>query len=189
MARLIVGLGNPGKEYAQTRHNLGFLVVDAIARKIGAKFSNDKQAHAQVAEINFDGQKVILAKPTTFMNLSGEAVASLMGRFKITANDLWIVHDDVALDFGILRVRLDGSAGGHNGIKSIIQSLGGAEAFTRLRVGVGVAPEPIALEDWVISKFSTEEQIKLPKIIDQVSDKIIASLNTGLAGVTENLAS
>ncbi len=187
MARLIVGLGNPGKEYELTRHNLGFLVVDALAKKIGAKFSVDKQARAQYAEVNLDGTKVILAKPETFMNLSGEAVASLMGRFKISACDVWVIHDDVALPFGLLRVRLDGSAGGHNGIKSIISSLGGAEDFVRLRVGVGETPAPMALEDWVLSKFSADEQKQLTKIIDQVSDKIITSLSTGLEAITENL--
>jgi PTH1 family peptidyl-tRNA hydrolase len=187
MARLIVGLGNPGKEYAWTRHNLGFLVIEALAKAIGAKFSIDKSARAQYAEINLDGEKIILVKPETFMNNSGEAVASLMNRFEIPACDVWVIHDDVALPFGVLRVRLDGSAGGHNGIKSIIRSLGGAEDFVRLRVGVGETPEKIALEDWVLSRFSDDEQTQLQAITKKISDKIIQSLCSGLEAITENL--
>lgn len=187
MARLIIGLGNPGTEYELTRHNLGFLVLDALAQKLGVKFSKKNESQAEVAETNLASQKIILAKPQTFMNLSGESAASLAGRFKIEAKDIWVVHDDVALPFGVLRVRLDGSAGGHNGIKSLISSLS-TENFPRWRVGVGATPEHMKLEDWVLARFGAEEQKQLAEVVERVAQKIIDALPTDLSALTQNLS-
>jgi len=161
MSKLIIGLGNPGKQYEHTRHNAGFLVVDALANELDLSWSKKLFINALVAEGNVDGQKVILAKPQTFMNRSGQAVAKLMKRYKVTTDALVIVYDDVDIEQGALRFREEGSAGGHNGMKSIIQMIN-TQAFARLRIGIGKPPERAPLEDYVLGKMSTEEQAKLP---------------------------
>ena len=120
---LIVGLGNPGDKYENTRHNVGFMVLDLLAKKLDASFSFQSDLQADVTELNVDGTKVILAKPMTFMNLSGEAASKLASKYKVETGDIWTVYDDVDLDFSVLRVRDGGSAGGHNGVKSLIQHL------------------------------------------------------------------
>jgi len=185
--KLIVGLGNPGKKYALTRHNLGFLVLDEIARRLGASWSVHKKANAEVIETNHEGEKLILAKPQTFMNLSGQSIGSLISTFNVEAEDVWIVHDDVDLPFGMLRVRHAGSAGGHNGIKSIIDTLG-TQSFTRFRMGVSETPANIALEDWVLSKFTPTEQEALSGILGRAAEKILATTQSGTESVTENLS-
>lgn len=183
---LIVGLGNPGEKYAATRHNIGFLVLDALAQSLGASWSENKKANALVCEMNRDGRKVVLAKPQTFMNNSGSAVASLAQQFDIDACDTWVVYDEAALPFGLLRIRLEGSAGGHNGIKSMISSLG-AQDFVRFRIGVSEPPEHMALEDWVLSRFSKQEQETLTELIPNIAQRLVRALDDGLESVTENL--
>ena len=183
MSKLIVGLGNPGKEYTTTRHNVGFLVLDELARKIDARFSPNKKLRGDVSELNLNGEKIILLKPSTFMNLSGEAVQKVVDKYKIELSDVWVVHDDVDLDFGVLRIRKDGSAGGHNGLKSIIKMLG-SEEFVRIRIGVGATPERMALEDWVLSKFGKDEIEELDKIKTSVVDKILKALRDGIDAET-----
>jgi PTH1 family peptidyl-tRNA hydrolase len=137
--KLIVGLGNPGIEYQFTPHNMGFLAIDRIAGQCGVKVTN-RHCKAVTARAILEGQPVLLAKPETYMNLSGESVRELMERYEADpAKDLIVVYDDLALPFGSIRVRERGSAGGHNGMKSIIASLGGSQEF--LRVRLGVAPE------------------------------------------------
>lgn len=167
---LIVGLGNPGKKYEQTRHNVGFLILDELAEELGVSFSEKSRLKAEVAETEHEGKKVILAKPTTFMNLSGDAIASIATKYGIDYDQIVVVYDDVALPFGKLRIRKGGSAGGHNGIKHTIQRIG--EDFWRFRFGVDKTPERWELKDWVLSKFSAAEIDVLP-CLSQLTAKIL----------------
>ncbi len=181
---LIVGLGNPGKDYERTRHNVGFLIVDEITRQLGWSFSVDRQVNALVAEGNIDGHKVILVKPQTFMNLSGQAVASLVANYNISPTNVWITYDDAALELGALRIRKSGSAGGHNGMKSIITALG-TEVFPRFRVGVGPQPELVPLEDFVLSRLSADEQKVLNGAAAKTATIILDSLKKGIVETTQ----
>ena len=154
---IIVGLGNPDKQYEGTRHNVGFDVIDAIAEKYNIPMDTKKH-RAYVGKGMIDGCKVILAKPQTYMNLSGESVWSLVDFYKIDPEEeLLIIYDDVSLDVGQLRIRKKGSAGGHNGIKSIISHLGTSE-FHRIKVGVGEKPKNYDLADYVLGHFSKAER-------------------------------
>lgn len=154
---IIVGLGNPDKQYEGTRHNVGFDVIDAIAEKYNIPVDTKKH-RAYVGKGIIDGCKVILAKPQTYMNLSGESVWSLVDFYKIDPEEeLLIIYDDVSLDVGQLRIRKKGSAGGHNGIKSIISHLGTSE-FHRIKVGVGEKPKNYDLADYVLGHFSKAER-------------------------------
>ena len=155
---IIVGLGNPDKQYEGTRHNVGFDVIDAIAEKYNISMDTKKHK-AFVGKGIIDGFKVILAKPQTYMNLSGESVWSLVDFYKIEPEDeLLIIYDDVSLDVGQLRIRKKGSAGGHNGIKSIISHLG-HNVFMRIKVGVGEKPKQYDLADYVLGHFSKEDRV------------------------------
>ncbi len=151
---MIVGLGNPGKQYEFTRHNAGFLCLDYLAAKNNIKVNKIK-FKSLVGEGNINGEKVILLKPTTFMNLSGEAVVQAAGFYKVDVSDIIVVYDDISLPIGSLRIREKGSAGGHNGMKSIIYLLG-KDNFPRIRLGVGSNGER-DLADHVLGKFSKEE--------------------------------
>ena len=149
---IIVGLGNIGKQYERTRHNIGFLAIDHIAEKYGAKIDRVK-FHATVGEANIGGKRVLLMKPTTFMNNSGVAVAEAASFYKISPDRVLVLHDEISFDPGLLRIRRKGSAGGHNGLKSIIAHLPG-EDFPRIKIGVGKKPNPeYDLADWVLGKF------------------------------------
>jgi len=151
--RLIVGLGNPGKKYERTRHNVGFLVVDALAKAI-------------------DDPKIIILKPDTYMNRSGEAVRETMQFRKIPVKNLLVISDDADLPFGEIRVREKGSSGGHKGLQSIIDTLG-TNAFTRVRVGIGRPDNPnTPLEDWVLGTWSAEEKKNLPDIIEKAVSQL-----------------
>ena len=154
---IIVGLGNPTPEYEGTRHNVGFEVIDALARKYNIDVDTKKH-RAYIGKGMIEGQKVILAKPQTYMNLSGESVRSLLDYYKVDEEqELLVIYDDISLDPGQLRIRLKGSAGGHNGIKNIIAHLGTQE-FPRIKVGVGARPPKMDLADYVLGHFSKEEQ-------------------------------
>ena len=173
--KLIVGLGNPGREYRDTRHNVGFKVVDEIARRHGLTFA---MAPSQVPDA-FVAKKFgradlkvgpyMLAKPLTFMNLSGAAVAALAGYYKVDAADLLVVYDDVDLPFGKIRARPSGSAGTHNGMRSIVQSLG-TTGFPRLRVGIGRGDTRRDLADHVLSTFERDEADRLESVITRAAD-------------------
>jgi PTH1 family peptidyl-tRNA hydrolase len=166
---LIVGLGNPGEQYERTRHNIGWLAVNAIARRYGLEFSG-KRANARLAEGTIGGQKVALARPQTFMNLSGQAVVGLVQWYKLDpAQELLVVYDDTDLPFGTLRLRERGSAGTHNGMRSIVGQLGG-QAFPRLRVGIGQKPPEWNLADYVLGRWRKEEEEQLPQILDRIAD-------------------
>ena len=168
--KLIVGLGNPGKEYRETRHNVGFKVADEIAKRHGLTLA---MAPSQVPDAfiakKFGADPLLIAKPLTFMNNSGDAVAALARYYDIATGDLLVVVDEVALPFGRLRARARGSAGGHNGLKSVIARLGTTE-FPRLRLGVGRGDARRDLADHVLSKFEADEQSALEEFITRAAD-------------------
>lgn len=155
--KLIVGLGNPTAQYANTRHNVGFDVVDQLAEQYQIPVDTFKHK-GTYGKGKIEGETVILLKPMTFMNLSGESVIQVAHYFKILPQDVIVVYDDINLDVGRLRIREKGSAGGHNGIKNIISCLG-TDAFARIRVGVGMKPPKMDLADYVLSRFSPDERI------------------------------
>ncbi len=157
---LIIGLGNPGTKYHYTRHNAGFLILDELAHSLDVEFHEKKKLKAMVAEVTVDEKKIILAKPTTFMNLSGDAIATIATKYGYDHEDIIVVYDEVALPFGKLRIRKGGSSGGHNGVKHTIARIG--DDFWRFRFGVGETPEKWELKDWVLSKFSKSELEQLP---------------------------
>ena len=176
---LIVGLGNPGEQYAKNRHNVGFQCVSHLAKRHGLEF-NDKQHKARVARGMIDGQRVVLAKPFTYMNNSGQAVAALVNWYKLDpASHLLIVYDDLDLPFGTLRLRANGSAGGQGGMKSIIQLLG-TQNFPRLRVGVGRPPAGWDPKDFLLSNWNREEMERLPELYDRVADAVETFLSEGI---------
>lgn len=168
---IIVGLGNPTKEYEHTRHNVGFDAIDAIADKYGV-LMGEKKHKAVIGKGYIAGQKVILAKPQTYMNLSGESVRALVDFYKIDeACELIIIYDDISLPPGQLRIRKKGSAGGHNGIKNIIQHLG-HDVFLRIKVGVGEKPSGWDLADYVLGHFSKEDEPFMKDAFRDVSDAV-----------------
>lgn len=153
--KIIVGLGNPTAQYNGTRHNVGFSVIDELAEKYN--ISMDGKKHKAIyGKGMIEGQKVILAMPQTYMNLSGESVRELCDYYKVAPEDVIVIYDDIDLDVGKLRIRKKGSAGGHNGMKNIIKHLG-TEGFPRVRVGVGEKPKYMDLADYVLSRFKKEE--------------------------------
>ena len=152
---VILGIGNPGKQYENTKHNIGFISLDYLAANCGIQMNKIKHK-AQIGEGNLAGEKVILVKPQTYVNLSGESVRSIMDFYKLTPDKLIVIYDDVSLAQGMIRIRAKGSDGGHNGIKSIIYHLQ-SDAFCRIKLGVGTPPEHYDLADWVLSKFSKSE--------------------------------
>ena len=165
---IIVGLGNPGKEYDITRHNTGFMALDLIAEKTGAKIDRLKfKALTATAEIG--GHMTLLMEPQTYMNLSGEAVFAAMDFYKIPLNKVIVVFDDTTLDVGKMRIRKKGSAGGHNGLKSIIGCCGGDD-FPRVKIGIGKKPEGWDLADWVLGKYSEEDLKTLKGMYENAFD-------------------
>ena len=162
---IIAGLGNPDRQYEGTRHNAGFDVIDRIAEKYNIAVDTKKH-RAYIGKGIIDGQKVILAKPQTYMNLSGESIRSLVDYYKIDEeNELLVVYDDISLDVGRLRIRAKGSAGGHNGIKNIIAHLG-TQVFPRIKVGVGEKPKGYDLADYVLGHFSKAERERMEEGYD-----------------------
>lgn len=156
--KLIVGLGNPGRQYEETRHNAGFKVLDGLGTESGAKWQQQSKLLAQIMKTQLAGQEVILAKPQTFMNESGKAVQALLHWFKIAAGDLLVVHDDTSLPLGKLRLQKAGSAGGQHGVESIIEYLGGEKNFNRLKIGVGPDPGGDKRADFVLSSVGAEDK-------------------------------
>ena len=162
---IITGLGNPDRQYEGTRHNAGFDVIDRIAEKYNIAVDTKKH-RAYIGKGIIDGQKVILAKPQTYMNLSGESIRSLVDYYKIDEeNELLVVYDDISLDVGRLRIRAKGSAGGHNGIKNIIAHIG-TQVFPRIKVGVGEKPKGYDLADYVLGHFSKAERERMEEGYD-----------------------
>jgi PTH1 family peptidyl-tRNA hydrolase len=178
---LLVGLGNPGREYAANRHNVGFLVADLMASRVGAKFGRHKRAVAEVAEgrLGFGGPKLILAKPLTFMNLSGAPVVSLAQFFKVPVENVMAVHDELDVPFGQVRVKRGGGEGGHNGLRSMSKSLGSKE-YARVRFGIGRPPGRQEPADYVLSDFAAAERKELDFLVDRAADVIEAVVLEGV---------
>ena len=166
---IVAGLGNPGLEYENTRHNAGFLTMEELAKQCGAKL-DQKKFKSDCGEAMLGDVRCLLMKPTTYMNLSGDAIAAAANFYKIPPEQVLVIYDDISLPPGKLRLRRKGSAGGHNGIKSIIAQLG-TEEFPRIRVGVGAKPNPqYDLADWVLSKFSEEDMTALQPALEHAAD-------------------
>ncbi len=169
--KFIVGLGNPGRHYETTRHNIGFLVLDELAGRMGLSFRRSWRFPAQIAKGSLGGESVRLVKPQTFMNRSGQAVGAMLRKEGGKASDLVLVFDEAALDWGQLRVRAQGSAGGHNGVQSVLNVLGDS-AFSRIRVGIGPKPDRLSLSDYVLGPFSSAERKGLEEIVWRAADAV-----------------
>lgn len=173
---LIVGLGNPGRDYVQTRHNIGFLTADVLCQELGGVFKEETRWPGLSARIKTENSQIHLLKPTTFMNLCGPAVTRYQQYYRIPQEQLLIVSDDVDLPLGAMRVRLNGSAGGHNGLKSIIASLGTTE-FARLRIGIGRQARG-ETADYVLGKFNSEETEMVEKIVSEAAKLLLQLPNS-----------
>lgn len=176
MKYLIVGLGNIGAEYAQTRHNIGFKVVDTLAGTMGGSFASDR--YGAVTTFRHRGQEVFLLKPSTYMNLSGKAVRYWMQKERIPVENVFVVVDDIALPFGHLRIRKNGSDGGHNGLKSIAECLGG-QNYARLRFGIGGDFPKGAQVDYVLGQWSGEEAEALPELLKTAGEAVLSFVAEG----------
>ena len=177
--KIFVGLGNPTAEYAATKHNVGFMLADRLAEKISATDWREK-FNALVAESFFDGEKILIVKPQTFMNLSGEAVGSIMNFYKLGAEDLTVAHDDMDLPLGMIRLRPKGSGGGHHGVESIIQHLGGEKNFPRVRIGVGRPPKNWTVNHHVLSPFTAEDAEKISAALDELVPAVLCIFKEGI---------
>lgn len=179
--KLICGLGNPGQQYKKTRHNLGFMVMEALKQGLKSlDFKLNKKYNALLAEAKIKSEKTIFCLPQTFMNASGQAVAKLVRFYKVEDKNIWVIHDDVDLPFGRIKISYNSSSAGHRGVESIIQSLG-HQNFIRFRIGI--KPEEklmIPTEEFVLQKFTPEEQKSLKKIIEKAVEAIKFALAKGL---------
>lgn len=176
---VIAGIGNPGRKYDNTKHNIGFISMDYLAAKLGIKIDKIK-FKALVGEGFCGGEKVLLVKPQTFVNLSGESLGEIMRFYKLQPEQLLVISDDVNLDAGRIRIRAKGSDGGHNGLKSIIYHLQ-SDAFPRVRIGVGKKPPEYDLADWVLAKFTDEQVQILSKAVELVPDIVQEWIQNGAA--------
>ena len=175
---LIAGLGNPGPEYEKTRHNTGFMSLDLLAARLQVKVSKER-FKALTAQADFDGQRLLLMKPLTFMNASGIAIEAAAHFYKIPPERVLVLFDDISLPVGKLRIRKNGSAGGHNGLKSIISCLG-SDQFPRVKIGVGAKPHPdYDLADWVLSKFAGEDLKTITEAIRKAADAVECLIQEG----------
>ena len=175
--KIVVGLGNYGDKYAHTFHNMGFLAVERIAEKLNLKFSK-KECDSLVAEGYRNGEKIILAKPLTYMNLSGVAVKQLLGKYKASPTDLVVLFDDLDIERASVRVRLKGSAGTHNGMRNIVEKIGSTD-FARVRIGIGPKPTLIPLVDFVLMDIPKNERPAFSEAFDKASDEVITWLDGG----------
>jgi PTH1 family peptidyl-tRNA hydrolase len=185
---LIVGLGNPGKEYAANRHNVGFMVADLLASRIGGSYKRAGKAQAQVLEgrlgpMGPGSRRVVLAKPTSFMNLSGGPVSGLRDFYKVDTAHIVAVHDELDLDYGMLRLKLGGGDNGHNGLKSMTKAMG--PDYHRLRFGIGRPPGRMQVADFVLKDFSSTERKELDYFVDRAADAVEALVIEGLEKARE----
>lgn len=176
--KLIIGLGNVGAKYVFTRHNMGFMLVDKIALDNGAEFRENTKLKSLITKFYKDGEDYMLVKPTTYMNLSGEAMRAVIDYYKIDPKDMIIVYDDLSLDLGRMRFRPTGSDGGHNGIKSIIKHLGSKD-FMRLKIGIGPQP-PIPAEVFVLQNFDKESLEKLKETLSRAEEAVFYCFENGI---------
>ncbi|MGE5473688.1 MAG: aminoacyl-tRNA hydrolase [Ignavibacteriales bacterium] len=182
---IIVGLGNPGKTYENTRHNVGFKTVDLLADRFNIAVSK-KKFNALIGEGNLAGEKIVLIKPQTYMNLSGESIFQILKWYKIDLSNLLIIYDDVDLETGSIRIRVKGSAGTHNGMRSIVDYID-SEDFPRIRIGIGKPPNPdYELADFVLSKFTQNEEEIIRKAVNDAADAAIAIIEKGISYAMNN---
>jgi PTH1 family peptidyl-tRNA hydrolase len=182
---LIVGLGNPGASYAGNRHNVGFMVLDELARRVGGRFTSHK-AGADLLEARLAGRRVIMARPRSFMNVSGPAVAGTARYFKISATDVVVIHDDLDLDYGVIKLKRGGGEGGHNGLRSISACLGSKD-YLRVRFGIGRPPGRTDPADFVLRDFSPVQRRELDLLVDRCADAVEQLLIQGLAATQNQL--
>jgi len=177
--KIFVGLGNPTPEYAKTKHNVGFMLADRLAKEISAENWHEK-FNALIAESFIDGEKILIVKPQTFMNLSGEAVAPIVNFYKVDVQNLVVAHDDMDLPLGMIRLRPKGSGGGHHGMESIIQHLGGVQNFPRVRIGVGRPPQNWTVNHHVLSPFTQEDAEKISETLDKLVPAVLCIFKEGI---------
>lgn len=177
---LVVGLGNPGKEYAATRHNVGYLVIDELASRISASFAKHRRAHADSADGRLDGERLELLKSRSYMNESGGPVKAAADYAKVTIDRIIVVQDELDIPFGSIRIKVGGGDGGHNGVKSIKKSFGSGD-FTRVRVGIDRPPGRQDPADYVLRGFSSNERRDLPSVIATAADAVEAVITDGIA--------
>ena len=176
---VIVGLGNPGREYENSRHNCGWRAIDILAEKLGCKVDKAK-FQGLYGQVSYRGKKLLLLKPMTYMNLSGRSVLQLSAYFHVPPQKIIVLFDDISLEPGRLRIRSEGSAGGHNGIKSIIGELG-SQDFPRVKIGVGAKPHPnYDLADWVLSNFTAAEEKLLQPALQNAADAALSIVDRGI---------
>lgn len=176
--KCIIGLGNPGKQYENTRHNVGFMAIDKISEEFGVSVSQLKW-HALIGDVRIGSDRVILIKPQTYMNNSGIAVREIVNFYKLESEDIVVICDDIDINFGKIRIRKNGTAGTHNGLKSIVKELGTSN-FVKLKVAVGHKPEKMDLADFVLSKFTSEDKKIIDEEIDGVKDAAIMTIKNGV---------
>lgn len=176
--KLIIGLGNVGGKYTFTRHNVGFMLVDKIALDNGVTFKDNSKLKSLITKFYKDGEEYMLVKPTTYMNLSGEAMRAVIDYYKINPKDMIVIFDDLSLDIGKIRFRANGSDGGHNGIKSIIKHLGSKD-FTRLKIGIGPQP-PIPAEAFVLQNFESDKLDTLKEVLTRSEEAVFYYFENGI---------
>ncbi len=179
MTWLVVGLGNPGPTYASTRHNVGYLVADVLAARAGGSWKKHKSGRADVIEGRLAGERAILGRCRSYMNESGGPVSTLAKFYDVEPDHLVVIHDELDIDYGMLRVKLGGGDNGHNGLKSIRQSLGTGD-FYRVRVGIGRPPGQQSVHDFVLKPYSTAERKDLPTYVEEAADAVESLMTQGL---------
>ena len=177
--QLVVGLGNPGPNYAQTRHNLGFMVADLLAARLGSKFKVHKRSGAEIVTGRLGGRPVVLAKPRCYMNESGRQVGPLAKFYSVSAADVLIIHDELDIDFGQIRLKIGGGEGGHNGLRSVAAALGTKE-FKRVRIGIGRPPGRKDPAAFVLENFTAAERAEVPAVCEQAADATELLIELGL---------
>lgn len=183
--KLVVGLGNPDMKYLMTRHNTGFFVVDSLLNKLGGLTLDDTKYNGCYIETKIEGEDVIIAKPMTYMNNSGEFVGPMCNFYKINSSDVIVCHDELALSVGRIKINKDGSAAGHNGIKNVITHLG-TEKFNRVRVGIGPVKEHFDIVDFVLLKWDKDEFSAMKAMFDKASDAVIDIIKNGVDHAMNN---
>lgn len=183
---LVVGLGNPGPGYERTRHNVGFLVADTLAERVGDRFTVHKKSGADLLTARLDGRQVLIAKPRTYMNLSGRPVAALAKFFSVPLSEVIVVHDELDLPFGTVRLKRGGGEGGHNGLRSVSSALA-TKDYLRTRIGIGRPPGRQDPADFVLKPFSAAERKEVPVIVEQAADAVELLLRVGLEAAQNRL--
>ncbi|MBJ8344023.1 aminoacyl-tRNA hydrolase [Antrihabitans sp. YC2-6] len=183
---LVVGLGNPGTQYEKTRHNVGFMVADVLADRVGAKFGLHKKSGADVVEARLGDRKIVIAKPRSFMNVSGQPVAALARFFSVPVEDIVVCHDELDIDFRVVRLKRGGGEGGHNGLRSISSAVGTKE-YLRTRIGIGRPPGRMDPASYVLKPFSAAERKDLGVVCEEAADAVELLLQVGLEAAQNKL--